>query len=71
MANTPLLDKVLERAKAKGFERDAALIEIADVTERYGNFYSAKRWGVLVRESAEDFMIQFMSTFNEEIYRRY
>ena len=71
MATTPLLDKVLGLAKAKGFDRDAALLEIASVTDRKGNYAAAKRWGVLVNNSAEDFMIQFMGTFNSEIYYRY
>jgi hypothetical protein len=72
MATTPLLDKVLERAAAKGFSRDNALINIAEIVDhRKSPYDAAKHWDVLVDNSAEDFMIQFMSTFNEEIYRRY
>jgi hypothetical protein len=71
MATTPLLDKVLELAAAKGFGRESALCDIATITDRKGLYESAKRWGVLVNESAADFACEFYATYNNEIYYRY
>jgi predicted ATPase len=71
MATTPLLDKVLERAAAKGISRAQALVDIASITDQQGLFAPAKHWGVLVNESAADFACEFYETFNNEIYYRY
>jgi hypothetical protein len=71
MATTPLLDKVLARAAAKGISRDQALNDIASITDQKGLFAPAKHWGVLVNESAADFACEFYETFNNEIYYRY
>jgi hypothetical protein len=42
MATTPLLDKVLARAAAKGISRDQALNDIASITDQKGLFAPAK-----------------------------
>jgi hypothetical protein len=71
MATTPLLDKVIKRAATKGIGREAALSMIAGMIDREGLYPSAKRWDVLVNESAADFACEFYATFNDEIYYRY
>lgn len=68
---TKLLNKVLERAAAKGYDRFDALVEIANLTDTKGLFQMAKHWGVLVNESAADFACEFYSTFNREVAVRY
>jgi phage portal protein BeeE len=71
MTTTRLLNKVLEQAAVKGIGREAALNMIASMTDRDGLYESAKRWGVLINESAADFACEFYATFNNEIYYRY
>jgi hypothetical protein len=71
MATTPLLDKVLGLFAEKGIGREAALSIIQAKTEREGLYEMAKRWDVLVNDSAADFACEFYATFNAEIYYCY
>jgi hypothetical protein len=71
MATTNLLNKVLERAAAKGYDRFDALVLIAKLTDTKGLYQMAKHWGVLVQNSAADFACEFYSTYNREIAVRY
>lgn len=71
-STTPQLDIVLKRAEALyPNDRYAALVAIAEITEKHGLYRACKHWDVLVDDSAEDFAIQFYTAFNKEVYYRY
>lgn len=48
-------------------DRAAALCDIKLSTERRGLFQTARAFGVLVANSAEEFAIEFYTAFNAEI----
>jgi hypothetical protein len=43
---------------------DQAIRDIREVFDRLGPYEYAKRFGLLVKESGEEFAVQFMSFFN-------
>lgn len=64
-----LLEKVIASKIALGCDdREDAMEEIRAEVDRYGSFFHiAKTFGVLVNESAEEFAVQFMNAYNNEI----
>jgi len=56
--NRPLLDQVLAQV--------GSIEKLQPEFDRKGPYDTAKKYGVLVNNSAEDFAIQFMSAYNEE-----
>ena len=67
-----LLEKVIAKKIQLGCtDREAALEDIA-LSVSQGSFYTvAKTYGVLVEDSGEDFAMEFMTTYNDEIGFRY
>jgi hypothetical protein len=62
---TEAVNKIInELDQATGYK--AALYVIHRMINREGAYYTARDLGVLQDNSAEDFMIEFMSQFNEE-----
>jgi hypothetical protein len=49
------------------WDRYMALDELKTWIDMEGPYEFAKQWGVLVNNSAEEFMMQFMNTFNREV----
>lgn len=69
---TTLLEKVLAVKINFGCsDRHEALLDIQRSLESIAPYDFAKMFNVLENDSAEEFMIQFMSAFNKEVYRAY
>lgn len=68
-----LLDKAVKAVLADGMvpDRDYALEFIKLELETMGPHYVANAYGVMVNDSAEDFMMQFMAAYNAEIGATY
>jgi len=77
MSSTNLLDKVMNAIIPTlgpctteddiQYARCEALCIIKTNIQLDGAYTYAKNWGVLVNNSAEEFMMQFMNTFNREV----
>jgi len=68
--------ELIEKAIAKKIElgcedRDEALADIAKSIEIGSMWQFAKCFGLLVDDSAEEFSIQFYTTYNREVAPRY
>lgn len=76
---TNLLDKVLNAmigtipnaADDIEYARCEALCIIKANIQLDGPYCYAKNWNVLVNDSAEEFMMQFMATYNREVTYTY
>lgn len=67
-----LLNNVISKKINLGCgDRYDALMDIKKSIDTVGMYEFAKQFRVLVNESAEEFAIQFMSTFNKEVYYWY
>jgi len=52
-------------------DRKVALEHLSNQIDRKGAYAVAKLHEVLVDNSAEDFMMEFMEAFNNEVHRKY
>ena len=67
-----LLEQVIEKKIALGCEdRYSALRDIKKSLETVSPYDFAKMFRVLANDSAEDFMIEYMTAFNKEVYPAY
>lgn len=67
-----IIDKVIQIKIDLGcIDRYDALVDIKRTVDELGIYYTAKRYNVLVNESGEDFAMQFMSAYNNEVKYTY
>ena len=67
-----ILDKVINIKLGLGcIDRYDALCDIKLTIDEIGIYHTAKRYNVLVNDSGEDFAMQFMAAFNNEVRYTY